>query len=545
MARKLIDDNLLNSYLGELEALRTHGKEFAQSHPDIASRLDIGSRRSRDPQVERVVESSAFLAARLRMMIERSGAELPASLLSMLAPTLLEPVPSMALVELRSGSEAQAVPRGTRFDYRVGGHALVCMNTTMDVTAVPLALRLRRFKPATPYRDGISLQLAGTPPAQLLLCLGNDELTAALLMDAFVDDLMLIELIQPGAGESIRLSPKRLRIHGFAPDEASLPDRPASHSAHRVVTEFMVFPEKFRFVSLSGLPLKNGSEIRFSFSQPLRLPPALADDLITVNRVPAVNLWPTAATPFDVNGRQLEYRIRVDTQRYRILECHSVERVDMYGPEGGEPMRLDPVVGLGDIHDSAIQWGTRRAVSRAGGEVMLYFKGLDYKALGEHRFLALPHVLANNRDLPQSARVGSRLHPVESLGDWRCVLATVPTAYRPTLVDSRAMRVLTGYLQSSVHGIASAAREHALTNYLKLFPGGGEASWPNAIGGITTEPILSVRGGIPQPATNIQVAFDGTRSPTSSQAMVRRVLAELFESQRRLNTVEEVTVVEG
>ena len=541
----MIDDNLLNSYLAELEALRAHGQEFARAYPDIASRLDIGPRRSRDPQVERVVESTAFLAARLRMMIERDGAELPMSLLSMLAPTLLEPVPSMALIDLQSGSEAQAVPRGTRFDYRVGGHALTCLSTTMDTTAVPLSLRLRRFKPTAHHRDGISLQLVGTPPERLLLCLGNDELTAALLVDAFVEHLQVIELVQPGADESIRVSPRRLQIHGFTSDEAALPVRPASHQAHRILTEFMVFPEKFRFVSLSGLPLKNGTEIRFWFSRPLRLPPKLANDLITVNRVPAVNVWPTPATPFDVSGRRLEYRVRVDTQRYRILECHSVEHVDMYGPEGGSPVRLDPVIGLGDIRDNAIRWGTRRAVSRAGGEVMLYFKGLDYQTLGEHRFLALPYVLASNRDLPQTARVGSRLHPIESFGDWRCVLATVPTAYRPALIDSRAMRVLIGYLQSSVHGIASGAGERALKNYLKLFPGGADASWPDAIGRIAMRPVASVRGGVPQAATNIYIAFDPTRSPTTSHAMVKRVLAQLFDSQRMLNTIEEVIVIEG
>ena len=62
-----------------------------------------------------------------------------------------------------------------------------------------------------------------------------------------------------------------------------------------MLTEFIVFPEKFRFVSLSGVPLANGTEIRFLFSRPLALPPAPPDDLITVNRVPVVNLWPTAA----------------------------------------------------------------------------------------------------------------------------------------------------------------------------------------------------------------------------------------------------------
>ena len=539
----MVDGQLLNAYVAELEALRTHGRDFAQTFPDIAARLDIGPRRSTDPQVERLVESAAFLAARMRMMIESRATELPMSLLSILAPTLLEPVPSMALAELRAGAEPQVVPRGTRFDYHFSGQALVCFSTTMEVTAAPLSFRLRRYKPSSNYPDGIALQLVGTPPERLLLCLGNDELSAAVLLDALSDDLAAIEVAQPGSAESLIVSPKRLQFHGFTAGDAALPIRPASHQAHRIVTEFMAFPEKFRFVSLSGLPFANGTEVRFLFSRPLALAPALPRDLITVNRVPVVNLWPTAATPFDIVGNQLEYTVRVDAQRYRILECHSVEDVDMYGPEGNEPIRLDPTMGLGDIRNTTIRWGTRRTVSRAGGEVMLYFQGLDYATLGRQRFLAAPHVLASNRDLPQRVRTGSRLDPVESLGGWRGVLATVPRVYRPALIESRAMRLLTGYLRSSVNGMTLGHRQGSLGDYLRHFPGGGDATWIDSIGRVAYRPVAAMRGGYPQAGLAIYVAFDSLRSRTTSRSMVKRVLAELFESQRGLNRVEEVVVV--
>ena len=140
----MIDAKLLNAYVAEIEALRVHGRELAEAFPDVAARLDIGPRRSRDPHVERLVESAAFLAARLRMLLEDQSTELPTALLSMLAPTLLEPVPSMAVVELRNGSEAQPIARGTRFDHRFGGHALVCFATTMGVTAAPFSVDARR-----------------------------------------------------------------------------------------------------------------------------------------------------------------------------------------------------------------------------------------------------------------------------------------------------------------------------------------------------------------------------------------------------------------
>ena len=539
----MIETKLLNAYVSELEALRTHGRDFAQNFPDIAARLDIGPRRSRDPQVERVVESAAFLAARLRMMIEDSATELPMTLLSMLAPTLLDPVPSLALAEFRAGTEDRTVPRGTRFDYQSSGQSLVCFSTTMDVTVAPLSLRLRRFRPSSDYPDGIAVHLSGQPTERLLLFLGNDDLSAAVLMDALAEDLAVIEVAQPGAAGSTMVSPRRLRFHGLTGEDASLPIRPAAHQAYRILTEFMVFPEKFRFVSLDGLPLIDGTEVRFWFSRPLALAPTLPPGLITTNRVPVVNLWPSAATPFDVAGNQLEYPVRVDAQRYRTVECHSVENVDLYGPEGGDPVRLDPTMGLGDIRGTAVRWGTRRSVSRAGGEVMLYFQGLDYQVLGQQRFLAAPHVLASNRDLPQRIRAGSRLHPVESMGDWRCMLASVPTEYRPALIESEAMRTLTGYLQGSVHGMTAGDRRGSLRDYLRRFPGGRDAAWVDAIGRIAFRQVASVRDGFPQTGLTVFIAFDALRSRTTSHTTVRRVLAELFESQRGLNRIEEVIVV--
>ena len=536
----MVDNRLLSAYVAELEALRTHGRDLAQSFPDIAARLDIGPRRSRDPSVERVVESAAFLAARLRMMMEDSASELPMTLLSMLAPTLLDPVPAMAIAELRAGAEPRAVPRGTRFDYRVEGQALIGFRTTMNVTVAPLSLRLQRFKPRN-FADGLAVRLTGTPPARLMLCIGNDEVSAAVLLDALTENLAAIHVVQPGgdAGGSVMAPPNRLHVHGFTDAEAALPVHPASHQAHRVLAEYIVFPDKFRFVSLSGVPLANGTEIRFLFSRPLALPAAPPDDLITVNRVPVVNLWSTAATPFDVSGKQIEYPVRVDTLRYRLVECHTVEHVDMYGPEGGEAVRLDPMMGLGDLRNTDIRWGWRRMTSPTRSEVMLYFQGLDYQSLGRHRFLAAPQVLASNRDLPQRTRVGSPLQPVESLGDWRCALATVPTAYRPALTETRAMRSLLGYVRSSVTGVAGSA----LGDYLRQFPGGDTAAWIDAVGGVSFRRVASVRGGVPQTGLAAVIAFDSMRCPTASRGMVKRVLAELFESQRGINQIQEAIVV--
>ena len=539
----MIEEKLLAAYLSELEALRKYGSELAREYPDVAARLDIGPRQSRDGHVERVVESAAFLAARLRMMIEASAAELPMSILSVLAPTLLEPVPSMAIAQFRGGSEPVNVPQGVRLDCHVSNEALLCFRTAMAVSVAPLELTTRRLKPRDGYADGIAIEIKGAPPMGMKFYLGSDELTAAALIDGLSKDLRAIEIMPRGAKEPTALSPSRLILHGMKPDESALPHRPATLYAHRLVTEFMCFPEKFRFASIADFPLTHGTEIRFWFTKPLKVGVVDYRTLVSANRVPVVNLWPASATPFDVTGRQLEFPVRVDALRYRIVECHSVESVEMYGPEGGRAKRLDPLIGLGDPTGSSIQWGTRRSISRAGAEVMLFFRGLDYETLGRRQFLAAPKVLASNGPRARSARAGSELTPIESLGDWHCALTGAPTPYRPGLADSESMRTLIGYLQSGLAGIAAEERDNSLRAFLRRFPGGSSASWTDAIGRVSMRPSMGMHDGHPRPGVRIFVGFTAARARSTSRSTVERVLRELFESQRGLNRVEEVVVV--
>ena len=119
----------------------------------------------------------------------------------------------------------------------------------------------------------------------------------------------------------------------------------------------------------------------------------------------------------------------------------------------------------GDIDETEVRWGTRRAMSHAGAEVMLYFRGLDFSTLGRQTYLAAPRVLASNGDMARRGRVGERLYPVSGLGDWRAALASVPTNYRHALVQPEAMRTLIGYMQSSVSSLASTGRRSPLRRY--------------------------------------------------------------------------------
>ena len=536
----MIDVRLLRAYIAELESLRTHGREFAAAYPDIANRLDVGPRTSRDPHVERVIESAAFISARLRLAIDSAATELPLSILAVLAPTLVEPVPPMALVELSGGINPQKVPRGSRFDGSIAGRP-ICFRTTMPIVVTPMTVRTELTAGGVDYASGIDLHIGGfSAPDPLVLYVGSNDRTSAVLLDAMDDHLVSLSVVMPD-GARRRLSPQRtLHVEYLSSEHAALPVRRTVHPAHRVLTEFLVFPDKFRFITLRGVDLPPDSILEFRFRIPLDLSPPIPRDLITVNRVPMINLWSSAGAPINVDGRRLEYPVTVDTVRYRTVNCHSVESIELVSSSAKEPEEIDPIVALGDVRGTKIRWGVRRALTRQGSEVMLYFQGLDYREVARERILAIPKVLASNRDMAQHLQAGAVMMPQDGLGLWRGRLVMPPTPPVNEPLNNQAMMYLIGFLRSGISGLISDTRSGALRDFLKSFPGGERTAWINSLGGATLEPITALRRGQPQAGVAVRVHYDAADQPTTSRATVRRVLGQLFESQRGLNRVEEM-----
>src|SRR5919112_790398 len=105
-------EELLHYYERELAYVRRMGAEFAQRYPKIAGRLQLEPNKCEDPHVERLLEGFAFLAARVHLKIDDDFPELSESLLNVLYPHFVRPIPSMALVELQLDPEQGKLTTG-------------------------------------------------------------------------------------------------------------------------------------------------------------------------------------------------------------------------------------------------------------------------------------------------------------------------------------------------------------------------------------------------------------------------------------------------
>ena len=92
-----MDEALLSYYNRELAYLRKLGAEFAEKHPKIAGRLRLDRDTVEDPHVSRLIESFAFLTARIRHKLDDSFPELTEALMGLLYPDYHAPVPSLSI----------------------------------------------------------------------------------------------------------------------------------------------------------------------------------------------------------------------------------------------------------------------------------------------------------------------------------------------------------------------------------------------------------------------------------------------------------------
>src|SRR6266536_1095641 len=99
---RLMDQRLLELYNSELRHLRETAAEFGREFPKIAGRLalDLDAKEiCPEPDVERVLEGFAFLAARVHLKLDAEFPRFTQGLLETAYPDYLCPVPSMAIVK--------------------------------------------------------------------------------------------------------------------------------------------------------------------------------------------------------------------------------------------------------------------------------------------------------------------------------------------------------------------------------------------------------------------------------------------------------------
>jgi len=357
-------DELLLYYERELTWLRQMGAQFAEKYPKVASRLLIEPGKCEDPHVERLLESFAFLAARVHLKVDDEFPEITQALLGIVYPHFLRPIPSMSIVEFEVDVEQGRLTSGLTIEKEsllysrpVGG--VPCkFRTCYDTTLWPLMLtatawtspdRLQPALRATDAAHALRLELRSPNDAPFVK-LGIDRLRFHLfgegsmvhiLYELLCSKLTGVVVRDPGNPKlaPVTLPPSCIRPVGFGDDEGMLPYPRRSFTGYRLLQEYFAMPEKFLFIDVTGLEaawgtgFKNTAELIFLISNAgnedrrQRLEIGISPKTFRLGCTPVINLFPQTAEPLLMDQHKYEYPVIPDIRRPAATEVFSVDSV--------------------------------------------------------------------------------------------------------------------------------------------------------------------------------------------------------------------------
>jgi type VI secretion system protein ImpG len=537
-------EELLHYYERELAYVRRMGAEFAQRYPKIASRLQLEPSKCEDPHVERVIEAFAFLAARVHLKIDDDFPEVTESVLNIVYPHYIRPIPSMSIAELRIDVEQGVpptgfqIPRGTPLFSRPVDGVPCKFKTCYDTTLWPFTITAAqwvtpdRLRPAVRLGDAVAALrvelrcLPGVTFSQLdlkslRLFLNGESNLVYPLYELLANNRRDLVVREAGVTKpkTITIEASALQPAGFGPNEGMLPYPGRSFQAYRLLQEYFAFPEKYLFFDLGGLAalraagFGNAIEVIVPVSQFERaewrpmLESGVSDATIRLGCTPIVNLFSHVAEPLLLNQRRHEYTLVPDAHRRVTTEVFSIDDVVAVAPDSGETQQFEPLYshrhgGAGNGGTTGY-WTAKRRFSSwrsdVGTDVMLSFVDLSGRVVYPEFEVVTARLTCFNSDLPSRLPFGNEQgggdFELDRGGPVRAIVALVkPTrVIQPPLGSSQAWRLVSqlslNYLSLSdsedADGeVESSKGTEALREVLRLHDFAGEHATRRQIEGV-------------------------------------------------------------
>ncbi len=496
-------EELYPYYERELEFIRQMGGEFAARYPKVAGRLQLDKDRPADPHVERLIEAFALLAGRVQHKLDDEFPEVTESLLDLLYPHYLRPVPSLAVVQFepdvdQSKPEAARVPAGVLLHSRPAGGTVCTFRTCYPVELWPLHVRKASLEtPASagaPVPTGVAhvirlemeaspgLTFGKLPLSNLRFYLsGPPRVTHALYESLVLDLAQVIVRDKRSDGPAFTLDPAQLRPAGLSAAEGLLPYSDCSFLGYRLLQEYFHFPEKFLFIDLHGLNAAARSAMGSRFEILFCLRPGGRPEFVTrleqgisantfqLGCTPIVNLFERTAETIRLAQTRYEYQVVPDQHRLMSTEVYSIDEVTSTAKYLEEAKVYQPFYSFRHGHNESASgqfWFARRKPSLrpkdAGTEVYLSLVDLAFQPSLPPVEMLTVGVTCTNRDLPGS---------LDWSGDWGEL-----SAEGQTLVRIRLLRKPTPTLRPPLRrGLQWRLISHLSLNHLSIVEEGLDA----------------------------------------------------------------------
>lgn len=454
----------------ELKLLYEDARDFAADHPGIVDRLGDLSRDKIDPGIARLLEGSAFMAARIQLKLKSEFSEFTIALLDQLVPNYLAPVPSCALVAAEPAYDDPKLAGGMHFErgayldatFIERERRVQCRyRLTSDLTLYPLRLEAASYMASPAPLQSLGLETmpgtvsglrltimrptradaeddAGAPLAEVeadtlpVHLLGNPGDVNQVYELIFARRLRLSVRYLDGFGNPvfIPLAPDQIEQIGFDLDPLYPVDN-RSFSGFDLLRDFYVFPHKYAGFRIKGLRsilrrLPGTSfELVFEFDQVRpKLAATLGRENFALHAVAVTNLFEHECSRVPVATTEHEHHIVPDRSRWMELEIHRVLDVGAHLVETGEKVPVYPLYVLPDggerltdtLHYSVRRLPRRLTARERRGAGKNRYLGSDmfislYEPAGRAESQRVRELsvraLVSNRHLPDDLPVGT------------------------------------------------------------------------------------------------------------------------------------------
>lgn len=330
----------------ELAFLKEQGQVFTELHPQLSRFLNG---RVTDPDVERLLEGFAFLTGRLREKVDDEFPELTHSIINMLWPNYLRPIPSLTITKFSPNDKAistrQRIEANVRMDSRPVLNTVCQFTTCRAVDIYPLecvGVNVHHTRDASTIQLDMAIlgdqSVAEIDLRDLRFYLGGERYSAQMLYLWMSHYLGSVEIV--ANGQSYRLGHDCFKPVGFDAEDGILPYPKNVYEGYRVLQEYLAFPEAFLFFDIRAIGqcidpnIRGQFSLRFKFNKTLPADVRVKEESFQLYCTPSINLFEHDADPIDLNGRKTEYRV-VPSSRYPAhYEIFSVDRVEGWTSTG-------------------------------------------------------------------------------------------------------------------------------------------------------------------------------------------------------------------
>lgn len=570
-------DGFLDKYNDELYALRKRASRFAAAFPKIAGRLRMTGDVADDPHVERLIQSFAYSAARVRQKLDDEFPELSDSLLETLYPHYLAPLPSMSVVQFEPGATLATVQRLARHSEilaePINGESCR-FRTTQDVEITPLAISGATLSgqpidaPFSTASAGaasclrISLRTTSPRPstfqemglAKLQLFISSAWQQATALYELLANNCVGMALARHADDpQAFFLPANNLKPSGFARDQAMLPYPPNSFDGYRLLTEFFALPQKFLFIDIDGLDRWPGGDCELYIylkTADARLERMVSAKDLVLNASPVINLFQQSCEPLSLDGTRTEYRLLPDARRQRTREIYSVENVQLTTRDG-QVEKTSPFFGRTQkSNGSNVFWQTYRRFDEddASSDTDIAFVDEKRGPLGPIDIVASVDTLCINRELPSQLPFGGG-HPYLQLSAGNEAVQSINALMPPTPAIRMNERTAREWRLIS----------HLLLNHLSLFDNGGAPlkdilslyafrdspetrQLVDSISNVEAQNSHARLGSAMVPGTDVTVEFDPSLIDRAAAYVFANVLNHFFGLYTSINSFTRLTV---